>query len=148
MLSEDGTTCHDDNAKRVFSEMKGEYGCFCYRASCKNNEVPSVDVWHPSIHMPREAARLFLRVTSVRAERLQDVDEDQAIAEGANFHAGIEEKMRRSAIDRFAEIWDSTVKPKDRDLYGWAANPWVWVIKFERISKEEAMKGGADGRSS
>ena len=94
----------------------------------------------PSIHMPRAAARLFLRLTDVRVERLQNIDDDQAKEEGANFQVGIEEKMRRSAIDRFAEIWDCTIKPKDRDLYGWAANPWVWVIEFERITKEEAMK--------
>lgn len=96
--------------------------------------------WRPSIHMPKEAARIFLRVTDVRVERLRSIDEEQAKAEGANFRVGIEDKFRRSVIDRFAEIWDSTIKPKDRDKYGWAANPWVWVIEFQRISREKENK--------
>lgn len=102
--------------------------------------------WRPSIHMPKEATRIFLRVKGVRMELLQDIDDDGAKAEGANYqdgkNVGWEEKMRRSAIDRFAEIWDNTLKPADRALYGWAANPWVWVIEFERISKDEALGGG------
>ena len=106
------------------------------------------DRWRPSIHMPREAARLFLRVTGVRVELLQDIDDDGAKAEGANYqdgkNVGWEEKMRRTAIDRFAEIWDNTIKLADRLRYGWEANPWVWVIEFERISKDEALGGGGD----
>lgn len=96
--------------------------------------------WKPSIHMPKEAARIFLKVTNVRVERLQEIDDEQAKAEGANWkngkNVGVEEKMRRSAIERFAEIWNSTIKKADLDRYGWDANPWVWVIEFERIEVE------------
>ena len=98
------------------------------------------DKWQSPYHFPREAARLFLRIKDVRVERLHDIDDEQAKAEGANFRAGVEEKMRRSAIERFARIWDSTVKPKDRDRFGWSANPWAWVIEFEQVSKKEAEK--------
>lgn len=101
--------------------------------------TPSYGAWKPSIHMPKEAARLFLLVKNVRVERLQDIDEEGAKAEGANFcngkHVGIEEKMRRSAVERFSDIWNSTIKPADIDLYGWDANPWVWVIEYERCEK-------------
>lgn len=97
--------------------------------------------WHPSIHMPREAARLFLNVTNVRVERLQDIDEEGAKAEGANFcngkHIGFEEKMQRSAVERFAEIWNRTIKPADIGIYGWDANPYVWVIEYEQCEKPE-----------
>lgn len=97
--------------------------------------------WQPSIHMPKEAARIFLRVTDVRIERLQDITDEGAKAEGANYHngknVGVEEKMSRTAIERFAEIWDSTIKPKDRDKYGWDANPFVWKIEFERVEIEK-----------
>lgn len=93
--------------------------------------------WCPSIHMPKKAARIFLSVIGVRAERLQDIDDDGAKAEGANFrdgkNAGWEEKMRRTSVERFKEVWDSTIRKKDLDKYGWAANPWVWVIEFERV---------------
>lgn len=77
--------------------------------------------WHPSIHMPKEAARIFLQVTDVRAERLQDIDDDGVVAEGLEIGAP------------FDELWDSTIKKSDIDKYGWAANPFVWVIEFERI---------------
>lgn len=97
-----------------------------YRAS---HEIESGDArWHPSIHMPREAARLFLRVTDVRVERLKDMEPDGARKEGFWTYGD------------FMRAWDGLIRPKDRDLYGWNANPWVWVIEFKRISKEEAKK--------
>ena len=104
--------------------------------------------WRPSIHMPREAARLFLRVTGVRVERLKDIDGHGILKEGidngkSNPAMGTRwENMQSMA---FAELWNNTIKPSDRALYGWAANPWVWVIEFERISKDEALGGGGDG---
>lgn len=96
--------------------------------------------WHPSIHMPKEAARIFLRVTGVRAERLQKITEEQAKNEGIcglcyDAKTG-EEKYDMSF---FEALWNSTVKPADRDKYGWNANPWVWVISFERIDKSKEM---------
>jgi len=81
--------------------------------------------WSPSIHMPRKAARIFLRVTDVRVERLQDMPPYDIAFEGF-----------RKQKD-FIELWNNTLKPADRALYGWDANPWVWVIEFERITREE-----------
>lgn len=86
--------------------------------------------WRPSIHMPMEAARIFLRVTGVRVERLQKITYDEAIREGAD---------RGRALNNFEWIWNHTIKPADLSAYGWNANPWVWVFDFERISKEEAQ---------
>ena len=113
-------------------------------------------IWRPSIHMPKEAARLFLRVTDVRVEHLQDITEEQARAEGAMaFCLSVDSEdtpdSERTwhdagpALPDFIRIWNSNIKPADRDKYGWDANPWVWVIEFERISKEAALevqKGG------
>lgn len=84
-------------------------------------------VWHPSIHMPKEAARIWLRVTDVRAERLQDMTDDDAEAEGCFDYT--------STALGFPDVWDSTIKKSDIDRCGWAANPWVWVIEFERCEK-------------
>ena len=119
-------------------------GTYIYKADDKLAELPTFKktskiLYHPSIHMPKEAARIWLKVTDVRVERLQDITDDGAKAEGANWknckNVGWEEKMRRTAVERFAEIWDSTIKKSDLDRYGWAANPWVWVIEFERCEK-------------
>lgn len=108
------------------------------------------DKWRPSIHMPREAARVFLRVTGVRAERLQEITPQQAMAEGQPRCTGSIticggstscqscEGSFGNARQWFSEVWDSTIDPKGRAAYGWNANPWVWVIEFQRISKEEA----------
>lgn len=87
--------------------------------------------WNPSIHMPREAARIFLRVTEVRAERLQDINLDPPGPE----NQVIREGLRR--LCDFIAVWEITIKPANRPLYGWDANPWVWVIEFERCERPE-----------
>lgn len=96
--------------------------------------------WIPSIHMPKEAARIFLQVTDIRVERLQEITEEQAIKEGCYhgplFEGGEEDEI--TAKSQFISLWESTIKKQDLDTYGWDANPWVWVIEFERISKEDA----------
>ena len=98
-------------------------------------------IWHPSIHMPKKAARIWLKVTDISLERLQDITEDGAKSEGTNWkngkNVGIEEKMNRTAIERFAEIWDGTIGKTKLYQYGWEANPWVWVIEFERCEPQE-----------
>ena len=132
--------CCDKEATKIYHSSRREYGCYAYKASFKEYEKP-FDRWYPSIHMPKEVARIWLKVTDVRVERLQDITEDGAKAEGANCkngeNVGFEEKMSRTAIDRFAEIWNGTVKKVDIGLYDWDANPWVWVIEFERCKKPE-----------
>ena len=98
-------------------------------------ELHSKWKWKPSIHMPKEAARIFLRVTNVSVAKLRDITEKQAIAEGAERLEGF-----CTAIDSFETIWDCTIKGEnDYVQYGWHANPYVWVIEFERITKEDAI---------
>ena len=89
--------------------------------------------WHPSIPMPKEAARIFLKVTNVRVERLQDITPKQAGNEGVSWETDNSGQFRRW---QFHRLWDSTIKKNDLDRYGWEANPWVWVIEFERIESE------------
>lgn len=86
--------------------------------------------------MPKKAARIFLRVTGVYIERLQDITAAECVHEGIP-RESLVEVGEEFAIGQFSDLWDSTVKKADRQIYGWDANPWVWVIKFERISKEE-----------
>lgn len=103
------------------------------------------DRWRPSIHMPRGAARIFLRVTGVRVERLQEITEDGAKAEGAEKsypYTDPETGKTVFVLDEkgtyrsgFSQIWDRTIKQKDRLSYCWESTPWVWVIEFERCEK-------------
>lgn len=79
----------------------------------------------PSIHMPKEAARIWLKVTDVRVERLQDIDDNAIVSEGLEIGCD------------FENIWNATIKKSDLPRYGWDANPWVWVIEFERCEKPE-----------
>ena len=119
------------------SHMAEFYG---YKASVANSEDAS-EKWRPSIHMPKEAARIWLKVTDVKVERLQNITEEQAKTEGAidnrNFiHSPDNEYDNiHSARKHFAQIWDSTIKKSNLACYGWKANPWVWVIEFERCEK-------------
>jgi hypothetical protein len=94
--------------------------------------------WRPSIHMPKEAARIWLKVTNVRVERLQEITIDGIRNEGISsmaVHAGDME----IALKEWKNLWNSTIKKTDLDSYGWEANPWVWVIEFERCEKPEGV---------
>ena len=95
--------------------------------------------WHPSIHMPKEAARLFLHVTDVRVERLREMTVSDLQNEGELPGGYISQyaTMTFECFDQFKALWDSTIKPADIPRYGWDANPWVWVIEFERCEKPE-----------
>jgi hypothetical protein len=97
--------------------------------------------WHPSIHMPKEAARIFLRVTGVRVARLQDITEEDSRNEGVKDPYDYQKpeyyeqpQMRGLEINKsaFAGLWD---RINHESIYSWDANPWVWVIEFERCEK-------------
>lgn len=123
-----------------FCHLAEFYG---YKASIANSEDAN-EPWHPSIHMPKEAARIWLKVTDVRVERLQDITEDGAKAEGAIDNRGFihspENEYNRihTAREHFIKIWNSTIKKSDLDRYGWDANPCVWVISFEWCEERNA----------
>ena len=130
------------------------YNEFRYVASDEKPETGWNYSWvkRPSIHMPKEAARIWLKVTDVRVERLQSITEGGAIREGAEgekcHHTntgafGCTDCMNTGWIEppqvEFMQIWNSTIKESDLDRYGWDANPWVWVISFERCEKPEGV---------
>lgn len=120
---------------------------YCYKADgtdIKGECLPGENNrWYPSIHMPKEAARIFLRVTDVRVERLQDITNEQILKEGVNKDAirhyikqmpsETGEWIRAAYLVEWSQLWDSTIKRTDLNRYGWEANPWVWVIEFKRV---------------
>jgi hypothetical protein len=105
---------------------------------CENNAVDPVPcgetgsgsrwIWKPSIHMPRWASRLTLEITDLRAERVQDISEEDAIAEGC-FDAKEHDGTLPSQV--FSPLWDSLNAPRG---YSWESNPWVWCISFARVT--------------
>lgn len=127
---------------------KDKYGKYHYRAEYPEHDCEPYPIWHPSIHMPREAARIFLKVTNIKVERLWDISEEDAKAEGitsywaephrdvAPFIGAAKEvgaDLCSTRCEAFEQLWNSTVKKQDLDKYGWSANPWVWVIEFEKV---------------
>lgn len=128
----------------AWSRTEGTMPKLYYRVDV---DAPNGIKWRPSIHMPREAARIFLRVTDLGVERLQNITElDILEKEGVMVDfpqpkpsymslAYAETCLKPAVRKAFADLWSSTIKPADRALYGWDANPWVWVIEFERCEK-------------
>lgn len=125
--------------RETWSEGYGE-GTYIYKADDKLAELPEFKessklIYHPSIHMPKEAARLWLKVTDVRMERLQEITADGIRSEGLSsmaVHAGDME----IALKEWELLWNRTIKKTDIDRYGWDANPWVWVMEFDEFMEE------------
>ncbi len=127
---------------------------YAYKANATPNSEESRKElgykWHPSIHMPKEAARIFLRVTDVRVERLQDIITGDYRTPGNINKEGIYEPCTRCThpngdckdfirdqtcrlVHSFAALWNGTVRKSGIEAYCWAANPWVWTVSFERV---------------
>lgn len=109
----------------------------------KRNDDPSAINWRPSIHMPRWASRLTLRITNIRVERLQDISEEDAIAEGVEFetadppfyyvpgvwpHSITAVEIEDGAVRSYGKLWNHI-----NGAGAWEANPWVWAITFDVI---------------
>jgi len=120
----------------------GEGNGYIYRADGWGEDIR----WKPSIFIPRRASRITLEVTEVRVERLQDISESDAIAEGVQGlekmlaggtdtrdpDSGFESALIRNPVLTFRYLWDE-INDKSRDYY-WDANPWVWVVEFRRVA--------------
>ena len=98
-------------------------------------------VWKPSIHMPKSAARIFLKVKSVKVERVGSISISDMIHEGIDIKGLITNQgpIDYRVINKFEELWNSTICKKDMDKYSFDASPWVWVIEFEQIDRETAL---------
>ncbi|MBI7277659.1 hypothetical protein JEU36_30245 [Pseudomonas aeruginosa] len=112
-------------------ETYADAGCrLTYRADTDDGAHCKVKKWTPAIHMFRKDSRILLEITAVRVERLQDITEDQAIAEGIDTHPmGFYGNGCITAGGAFLELWESI-----NGDGSWAANPWVWVIEFRRVT--------------
>jgi len=121
--------------------------------------------WQSPYFLPHEAARIYLKITNIRVERIQDVSDDDCRSEGIKGYTkdnklykyaasddwwidySIKHKksfkgtwwqvMPKTPKDAFMYLWNSTIKKQDIEIYGWEANPWVWVIEFERMINYE-----------
>ena len=89
----------------------------------------------PSIHMPRSFSRILVEITSIKVERLQEISEEDAQAEGCvnnvRLAANSLDYTGHYARDRFITLWDS-INGKN-EAHSWQANPWVWVVEFKRL---------------
>ena len=120
----------NDRARHIVTHPAPDRGWIEYAATPRDDE-PAYK-WRPSIHMPRWASRITLEVTAVRVERLQDISEADAIAEGVNVHSDHHGKPRTSIyspVQAYHDLWESINGPGS-----WDANPFVWVISFLRTA--------------
>jgi len=132
--------------RETWTYHEGAINGIIYKARCPG-KLAKVKKWRPSIHMPKEAARIWLKVTDVRVERLQEISEYQIIAEGTPYDKENYAQWKRGDVIThnaetylrkcYRDLWNSAIKKSDLDRYGWAANPWVWVIEFERCGKPD-----------
>lgn len=119
-----------------------------YKASYKHGDrlgdlIGEKKKWTPSIHMPRRASRIQLEITDVRIERLQDISEVDALAEGCRPIEGCKWHTWEEA-DAGIPMHDHTARDAFSGLWGaingedsWTENPWVWVIEFKRVERQE-----------
>lgn len=113
---------------------------YFYKADTPENYLASGERWYPSIHMPRAAARIFMKITDISVERLQDITEEDAKAEGVDvLKQGPVVTYRNylnlttvyaNPVDSFRTLWT-----KINGLESWNENPWIWKISFQRIEK-------------
>ena len=129
---------------------------YYYYEDWQRGDIADLTKWKPSIHMPKEAARIWIQIMNVRVERLQEMKPVDVIKEGAysdcwdclNTYGesgsqccyGTEEQCSQcdEVMMEWEKLWTSTIKKSNLNRYGWDANPWVWVIEFERCEKPEA----------
>ncbi|WP_346893559.1 hypothetical protein [Clostridium sp. UBA871] len=150
------TWCDTTKDLKDDSDLEVNECRYIFKVDDNGHRQPIIEVdvkrWRPSIHMPKEATRIFLEVTNVRVERLQDITEDQAIKEGCS---GIECKKPHNYNSdeccgycnnsgyieppelEFLYLWNSTLKKEQLKYYGWDNNPWVWVIEFKKLESKE-----------
>ncbi|HEX3156773.1 MAG TPA: hypothetical protein VHV32_19245 [Candidatus Angelobacter sp.] len=101
------------------------------------------ETWRPSIHMPRWASRITLELTKVRVERVQEISEEESIAEGVKAFDGSAKGCfavlgttaisGTTAKECYQRLWDSINLKREGGKYSWAANPFVWAIEFRRV---------------
>lgn len=134
--------CEPGDILYVRETWKKALNGYYYYEAWQRNDIADVTKWHPSIHMPKEAARIWLKVTDVRVERLQNITSDAIKNEGIILNP----KECVGKFDYtselyflFQRLWNNTIKKSDLDRYGWDANPYVWVIEFERCKKPEGV---------
>ncbi len=135
--------CEGDINGVCQGEADENEGCYMYRAT---HYITGDVRWKSSHFMPRSAARLFLKVKSIRVERLQDITEEDARREGIKSYWAephrdvapfigtakeIGEDLCSTRREAFQQLWDFLNSKRG---YGWDLNPWVWVIEFERIN--------------
>jgi hypothetical protein len=99
-------------------------GVWVYRAD--NHDYPTITAnWTSPMFMPREASRITLQITDIRVERVQDITEEDAIAEGVESF---------NTVASYSYLWDSLNAKRG---YPWENNPWVWVISFKRVHNQK-----------
>lgn len=134
-LMEDASFLDEDGAFNYDDPRSKPYNFACWSEDLLGGKEGR---WRPSIHIPRWASRILLEITAVRVERLQDISEDQAKAEGVRLytdHAELGEWWHVDGIDTYSADPRKSFELLWSSVGGdWVANPWVWVVEFKRVT--------------
>lgn len=128
------------------NENSDDFATYEFKADYIGTHAIDLIRWKSPIQMPKAAARIWLEITNVRAERLHDISEQDAITEGIypsqppshdtlperwfNYQRNVYQGLGFNSIDSFASLWKSAIRAQS-----WDSNPWVWVIEFKQIQK-------------
>lgn len=133
-LMEDASFLNEDGAFNYDDPRSKPYQFACWSEDLLGGKEGR---WRPSIHIPRWASRILLEITDVRVERLQDISEDQAKAEGIRLytdHAELGEWWHVDGIETYSADPRKSFELLWTSVGGdWNANPWVWVVEFKRV---------------
>lgn len=120
---------HSPNNKHFVYKADGEPS-YPYYGS-EDGIDPMEKRWLSPVSMPRDAARIFLKVKSIKVKKLQDMNYFDCLEEGIPY-----KQFEKDIINDFSKYWDASLTEKKQKYYKWSDNPWVWVIEFERCEKE------------
>ena len=112
------------------TDPEPELCCESPRCRCCREGEPGPH-WKSAMFMPQWASRIGLELTDVRVQRVQEINREDARAEGIDADGGDDEHRNRSTVENYRVVWDQINAKRESGAFAWAKNPWVWALSFK-----------------